>query len=58
MIGILGWHISRFDFSNPNGTLITVQILIVFVVVFFCRRELERNKRLSFLKYRENMKWF
>ncbi|CAD8150993.1 unnamed protein product [Paramecium pentaurelia] len=58
MIGILAWHISRFDFSSPNGAYITVQIFIVFVVVFFCRREQERNKRLSFLKYRENMKWF
>ncbi|CAD8065294.1 unnamed protein product [Paramecium sonneborni] len=58
MIGILAWHISRFDFSSPNGAYITVQIAIVFVVVFFCRREQERNKRLSYLKYRENMKWF
>ena len=58
MIAILAWHISRFDFSNPNGAYITVQIVVVFVVVFFCRREQERNKRLSFLKYRENMKWF
>ncbi|CAD8071811.1 unnamed protein product [Paramecium sonneborni] len=58
MIAILVWHIARFDFSNPNGAYITFQIVIVFVVVFFCRREQERNKRLSFLKYRENMKWF
>ncbi|CAK62318.1 unnamed protein product (macronuclear) [Paramecium tetraurelia] len=58
MIGILVWHISRFDFSSPNGAYITVQIVIVFVVVFFCRREQERNKRLSYLKYRENMKWY